>query len=878
MSSPGEIKYYLVFAVCLAACAFSITPASALTADPMDLSVGARSMGMGKAYVAVAEDAETVFVNPAGLGTISTLKLTSMYTSLLDDLNYTVISGVYPMDNDSGTLGAGIVNQVATNIPLYDVNDYGTAESKGNGTYGSSVLFISHGFNLSKKLLPSTTDLYGGYTIKYFTKSASGWGTSDMTGSGYAADVAVLYKPKGAISYGLTLQNILASTMSYASGQEDTIGSAAKVGTKVSLMGDTLDGGAIYQSDSKVDVALDYDMGISENIPATFHMGVEYLPQIGINNIDKILTLRAGVNQIPTPTGNISNITMGVGINYLGVEFNYAFCPSYANLPVNENGTPQDMNYFSISYVGVPTPVKPIEEMKPLISEVMPNDKILTREQAILIQGKVNNPAKIAKVEINGAGVNITDAGSFEMNVPLSTIGKHLVVVLATDITGKTEERQVRVIRLVKFADVPENHWALTPIEQLATTGLIEGYPNGTFQPERALSRAELATLLVKSKGIEPPAITEKTFKDMPPSHWAARYVKGALTMGLVKGYPDKTFKPNNKITRTEGVVVLTRFGNIPQPAALTAGPYPDLTARHWASPFIAAARTAGLLDYIGDNDFEPKRELNRAEAVEILSKTSYGRARLDSLLDWNVGFEPEIARPAVAPAPAPAPIIGMPTGAVSAVGRPMIGKPVTGQGAMVPQIKEFADVPDEFWANNSIKYLATAGVMAGYPDGNFKPDRIVTRAELASILVKAKNIAVSAPYTTGYTDVSKKNWAAPYITVAVESGFLTGRKGNMFEPNRGATRAEAVAALVKFDSIELPTSLRAGPFPDMTAKEWSSKYVAAAKEAGMLDYLQGQDFEAEKSITRAELAEIIAKTKFGQAKIEQLKSAGVYE
>jgi len=872
MSSPGEIKYCLILALCLAIGIFAVSPAFALTADPMDLSVGARSMGMGSAYVGVAEDSETVFSNPAGLGTISTLKLGSMYTSLMDDVNYTVISGAYPMDNDSGTIGAGIINQTASDIRLY--NNYGTSE--GVGTYGSNVFFISHGFNMSKRMLPYTTDLYGGYTLKYFMRSADGTGTSDMTGTGFAADLGILYKPKGGISYGLALQNILSGTMAYASGQEDAIGSAMKVGTKVSILGNALEGESLYQNDSKVDVALDYNMGIRGKIPATMHVGVEYQPQIGVNYIDKIFTLRAGVNQIPTPTGNISSYTMGVGINYQGVEFNYAFCPSYADMPIDEGGNPQNVQYFSISYVGVPSPVKPIEEMKPLISEVMPNDKVLTREQAILIQGKVNSPAKIAKVEINGAGVNVTDAGSFEMNVPLSTIGKHLVVVSATDITGKTEERQVRVIRMVKFADVPENHWALTPIEQLATTGLIEGYPNGTFQPERALSRAELATLLVKSKGIEPPAVTEKTFKDMPSSHWAARYVKGALTMGLVKGYPDKTFKPNNKITRTEGVVVLTRFGDIPQPTALTAGPYPDLTARHWASPFIAAARTAGLLDYIGDNDFEPRRELTRAEAVEILSKTSYGRARLDSLLDWTVGFEPEISRPAVAAVPAP--MIGTPAGAVSAVGRPIAGKPVAGQGAMVTQIKEFADVPDEFWANNSIKYLATAGVMTGYPDGNFKPDRIVTRAELASILVKAKNIAASAPYTTGYSDVSKKNWAAPYITAAVESGFLTGRKGNTFEPNRGATRAEAVAALVKFDSIELPASLRAGPFPDMTAKEWSSKYVAAAKEAGMLDYLQGQDFEAEKSITRAELAEIIAKTKYGQAKIDQVKAAGIGE
>ena len=150
MSSPGEIKYYLVLAVCLAACAFCFTPAFALTADPMDLSVGARAMGMGRAYVAVAEDAETVFINPAGLGTVSSLKLGSMYRSLLDDVNYTVLSGAYPMDNDSGTLGAGIINQTVTSIPLY--NEYATYE--GIGAYGSNVFFISHGLDLSKRPLP----------------------------------------------------------------------------------------------------------------------------------------------------------------------------------------------------------------------------------------------------------------------------------------------------------------------------------------------------------------------------------------------------------------------------------------------------------------------------------------------------------------------------------------------------------------------------------------------------------------------------------------------------------------------------------------------------------------------------------------------------
>ena len=85
----------------------------------MDLSVGARSLGMGKAYVAVAEDAETVFMNPAGLGTVSSLKLSSMYTSFLGDINYVVLAGAYPLDNNSGTVGVGVINESVSDINLY---------------------------------------------------------------------------------------------------------------------------------------------------------------------------------------------------------------------------------------------------------------------------------------------------------------------------------------------------------------------------------------------------------------------------------------------------------------------------------------------------------------------------------------------------------------------------------------------------------------------------------------------------------------------------------------------------------------------------------------------------------------------------------------
>ena len=71
--------------------------------------------------------------------------------------------------------------------------------------------------------------------------SADGYQTSDLSGTGFSADLGLLYKPKGSFSYGLSLQNILAGTMAYDGGVEDPIGSSATIGTKIGVLGDVLD-------------------------------------------------------------------------------------------------------------------------------------------------------------------------------------------------------------------------------------------------------------------------------------------------------------------------------------------------------------------------------------------------------------------------------------------------------------------------------------------------------------------------------------------------------------------------------------------------------------------------------------------------------------
>src|SRR3989339_173778 len=140
--------------------------ASGYLADPMSIGVGARSMGMGKAYVGMAEDGDAIFTNPAGIAGISSAKLSSMYTNLMGDVNYTVLGGAFPY-GDKSAIGIGLVSSRVADITLRD--DTG-AITGSNLTWGSHVLFVSYGTYLSELPLNLNLgkDVAVGANLKYY--------------------------------------------------------------------------------------------------------------------------------------------------------------------------------------------------------------------------------------------------------------------------------------------------------------------------------------------------------------------------------------------------------------------------------------------------------------------------------------------------------------------------------------------------------------------------------------------------------------------------------------------------------------------------------------------------------------------------------------
>jgi len=134
------------------------------------------------------------------------------------------------------------------------------------------------------------------------------------------------------------------------------------------------------------------------------------------------------------------------------------------------------------------------------------------------------------------------------------------------------------------FSDVQSASWYFQAISYLASIGVLSGYPDGTFHPNNEMTRAELTTLLS--------LFFDLTYGDHPfpdiHGHWAYRHIASAFNKDWISGYPDETFRPDNPITRAETVTIINRVINrLPNPATIdhhvTFYRFSDLRRDHWA-------------------------------------------------------------------------------------------------------------------------------------------------------------------------------------------------------------------------------------------------------------------------------------------------------
>jgi hypothetical protein len=110
------------------------------------------------------------------------------------------------------------------------------------------------------------------------------------------------------------------------------------------------------------------------------------------------------------------------------------------------------------------------------------------------------------------------------------------------------------------FSDVKDNYWASKEIKALVEQGVIQGYPDGSFKPENSVTRSEFAKMVIKALDKDTiEVLPAGIFYDLANTNWAYDDIIRAANLGLVFGYPDKTFKPEQNIIKSEGTSVISK-------------------------------------------------------------------------------------------------------------------------------------------------------------------------------------------------------------------------------------------------------------------------------------------------------------------------------
>lgn len=185
-----------------------------------------------------------------------------------------------------------------------------------------------------------------------------------------------------------------------------------------------------------------------------------------------------------------------------------------------------------------------------------------------------------------------------------------------------------------------------------------------------------------------------------------------------------------------------------------------------------------------------------------------------------------------------------------------------------------FSDVSISYWARPFIEKLAEKNVIKGFPDGTFKPDEPVTRAQFAAIVRQAFERNASRQYQ-GFADVPSNHWAQPAISKAYSTRFLSGYPDNLFKPNQEIPKVQALVSLASGLDLEpkAPPKQVLSSYKDAAdIPDYANQGITAATESGfVVNYPNANFLNPNQQATRAEIAAFVYQALVDQGDLEPI-------
>jgi hypothetical protein len=356
------------------------------------------------------------------------------------------------------------------------------------------------------------------------------------------------------------------------------------------------------------------------------------------------------------------------------------------------------------------------------------------------------------------------------------------------------------------FSDVPVTHTFFPYIETLHHLGISNG-DHGLYLPDAPLTRGAAAKLVVEAIGeARQYQDRRQNFPDVPTDHTFYHYIERAFELGIVSGFSDKNFKPDEGVTRGALAKILVNAHDRSKPPYLDCLPiFPDLPCDHTFYIYIRRLKeifkSKGISLGFSTGEFKPDDIVDRGAAAKLLIVGLDLEQHLPVFYDVahdNIFFNyiKAIAERGITKGcdsssiyPKFCPEDKLTRGQAAAFMVRAIGfTPNYTSGQTFPDV--FSN--DKFY--QEIEYLARNGIVSGFSDHTFRPDALVTRGEIAKMIVNTLqhiNISCQGTADPGFSDVPATHTFYTYIRCLRERNITSGYSDGTYRPDQPITRAE---------------------------------------------------------------------------------------
>ncbi|MBO0601180.1 S-layer homology domain-containing protein [Sporosarcina sp. E16_3] len=182
---------------------------------------------------------------------------------------------------------------------------------------------------------------------------------------------------------------------------------------------------------------------------------------------------------------------------------------------------------------------------------------------------------------------------------------------------------QADEVKIPSFSDVKniESHHFYESVRSLASRGIVKGYPDGTFKPYQSVTRGQIASVLAQSLGLDTKNVKNPGFKDVKVTdpHYGA--IAALVEAGIVNGYNDNTFKPGGSLTRAHIAKMISIGFNLEE-AKLINSPFTDVKAKHWFANYVQALITNEITTGTTPTTFEPNAFVTRGQMASLIVRS----------------------------------------------------------------------------------------------------------------------------------------------------------------------------------------------------------------------------------------------------------------